>query len=192
MRSAPARAISCIDEPDELFDIGVARTRDGADHHCCRSPRKPPPKSRYLPADTPSAALPIVAPRSTDHEYDLEHRDGLFYIRTNKGATNFRVVTAPVGDAVGGALDGARRAPARREDRAASIRSPVTWCCRNGRTASSRSRSWTSPTGARHRVSSFPSRCMPRRPDRIMSSTRRRSATTISRSSRPARCSTTT
>jgi oligopeptidase B len=33
-----------------------------------------------------------------EHEYDVNHRDGLFYIRTNKGAKNFRIVTAPVSD----------------------------------------------------------------------------------------------
>src|ERR1700716_2258731 len=36
--------------------------------------------------------------RQADHEYDVEHRGDLFYIRTNKGAKNFRVVTAPVSD----------------------------------------------------------------------------------------------
>jgi oligopeptidase B len=28
----------------------------------------------------------------------VDHRDNLFYIRTNKGAKNFKVVTAPVSD----------------------------------------------------------------------------------------------
>ena len=31
-----------------------------------------------------------------DHEYAVDHRGDLFYIRTNKGCRNFRVVTAPV------------------------------------------------------------------------------------------------
>jgi oligopeptidase B len=39
-----------------------------------------------------------VLARQPDHEYDLDHRGDLFYIRTNKGAKNFRVVTAPVSD----------------------------------------------------------------------------------------------
>ena len=37
-------------------------------------------------------------PRQPEHEYDVDYRDGLFYIRTNKGAKNFRIVTAPVND----------------------------------------------------------------------------------------------
>ncbi|HET8782154.1 MAG TPA: S9 family peptidase, partial [Pyrinomonadaceae bacterium] len=55
-------------------------------------------EARYIPADKPDAALKVVLPRQPDHEYDLDHRGGLFYIRTNKGAKNFRIVTAPVSD----------------------------------------------------------------------------------------------
>src|SRR5437899_3179665 len=39
-----------------------------------------------------------IVPRQPDHEYDVAHRGNLFYIRTNKGAKNFRVVTAPVSE----------------------------------------------------------------------------------------------
>src|SRR6185369_6762569 len=55
-------------------------------------------EARYIPADKPDAPLKVVLARQPDHEYDLDHRGGLFYIRTNKGAKNFRVVTAPVSD----------------------------------------------------------------------------------------------
>ena len=40
----------------------------------------------------------MISPREKDHEYDVDHRGDLFYIRTNKGCRNFRVVTAPVAD----------------------------------------------------------------------------------------------
>jgi oligopeptidase B len=40
----------------------------------------------------------MIVARQADHEYDVDHRGDLFYIRTNKGAKNFRVVTAPVAD----------------------------------------------------------------------------------------------
>jgi oligopeptidase B len=39
-----------------------------------------------------------VLPRSKGHKSHADHRDGLFYIRTNLGARNFRLVTAPVAD----------------------------------------------------------------------------------------------
>ncbi len=40
----------------------------------------------------------MILPRQPEHEYDVDHRNNLFYIRTNKGAKNFRIVTAPVSD----------------------------------------------------------------------------------------------
>jgi len=85
------------DEKDELFDIGVGRTRDKA-VIVLQASSKTSTEVRYLPADSPGAEWKIILPRQADHEYDVDHRGNLFYIRTNKGATNFRVVTAPVSD----------------------------------------------------------------------------------------------
>jgi oligopeptidase B len=85
------------EEKDELFDIGVGRSRDKA-VIVLEAASKTSTESRYLPADKPTADLKVVLPRQPDHEYDVDHRSDLFYIRTNKGAQNFRVVTAPVTD----------------------------------------------------------------------------------------------
>ena len=85
------------EEKDELFDIGVGRTRDRA-LIALGSYSKTSTEFRYIPANNPNLAWKVVLPRQKDHEYDVDHRNGLFYIRTNKGAKNFRVVTAPVSD----------------------------------------------------------------------------------------------
>jgi oligopeptidase B len=85
------------DEKDELYDIGVYRTRDRK-YAILQSESKTTTESRYLPSDNPSAEPKVVIPRVKDHEYYVDYRDGLFYIRTNKGAKNFRLVTAPVDD----------------------------------------------------------------------------------------------
>ena len=85
------------DEKDELFDIGVDRTRDKA-VIVLGAFSKTSTEFRYLPAGNPNAEWKIILPRQADHEYDVDHRGDLFYIRTNKGAKNFRVVTAPVAD----------------------------------------------------------------------------------------------
>src|SRR5207245_4100340 len=53
---------------------------------------------RYAPSDQPAAELKVVLPRENEHEYQVNHRDGVFYIRTNKGAKNYRLVTAPADD----------------------------------------------------------------------------------------------
>ena len=85
------------EEKDELFDLYTFRSRDKAIIFVGAG-SKTSTDFRFLPADSPNAELKIVLPRQPDHEYDVDHRDGLFYIRTNKGAKNFRVVTAPVTD----------------------------------------------------------------------------------------------
>ena len=85
------------DEKDELFDIATSRTRDKA-IIVLSIFSKTSTETRYVPADKPDAPLKVVLPRQPDHEYDLDHRGGQFYIRTNKGAKNFRIVTAPVSD----------------------------------------------------------------------------------------------
>ena len=85
------------DEKDELFDIGVDRSRDKA-VIMLGAFSKTSTEFRYIPANNPNAEWKVIVPRQAEHEYDVEHRGNLFYIRTNKGATNFRVVTVPVSD----------------------------------------------------------------------------------------------
>jgi len=85
------------EDKDELFDIAVGRTRDKA-IIALGAYSKTSTEFRYIPASNPNAEWKIVMPRQADHEYDVDHRNGVFYIRTNKGAKNFRVVTAPVSD----------------------------------------------------------------------------------------------
>jgi oligopeptidase B len=85
------------EEKDELFDIGVDRSLDKAVIFLAAF-SKTSTESRYIRADDPNGALKVIIPRQPEHEYDVDHRNGLFYIRTNKGAKNSRIVTAPVGD----------------------------------------------------------------------------------------------
>jgi len=85
------------EEKDEMFDIGVTRSLDKA-VLLMGAYSKTSTEFRYLPAGNPNAEWKTIIARQPDHEYDVEHRGDLFYIRTNKGAKNFRVVTAPVSD----------------------------------------------------------------------------------------------
>jgi oligopeptidase B len=85
------------EEKDELFDIGVSRSRDKA-VILLGAFSKTSTDFRFIPANDPSATWKMIVTRQADHEYDVDHRGDLFYIRTNKGAKNFRVVTAPVSD----------------------------------------------------------------------------------------------
>src|SRR5215204_4825244 len=88
-----------FEEKDELYDIGTWRTRDNAIIFL-ESASKTSTEVLYISADKPASELKVVIPREAEHEYDVDHRGDLFYIRSNKGAKNFRVVTAPVANPV--------------------------------------------------------------------------------------------
>ena len=47
---------------------------------------------RLLKADAPESSPTVFLSREDDHEYRLRHIDGMFYIRTNWMATNFRLM----------------------------------------------------------------------------------------------------
>ena len=85
------------EEKDELFDIGTGRSRDKAVIFL-EAFSKTSTEVRYLLASEPNSELKVILPRQADHEYDVSYRNNLFYIRTNKDAKNFRIVTAPVSD----------------------------------------------------------------------------------------------
>ncbi len=85
------------EDKDELFDVYGGRTRDRK-MILIASGSKTSTEYRYIPADKPMEAPKVILPREAEHEYSVDHRDGLFYIRTNQGAKNFRLVTAPVND----------------------------------------------------------------------------------------------
>ncbi len=93
---APASADALLyEEKDERFGVHVGRTRSGAwlVMECSSHTTS---EARVLRADAPEGAWTLVTAREQDHEYDLDHRGDLFYIRTNSGGRNFRLVTAPV------------------------------------------------------------------------------------------------
>ena len=85
------------EETDELFSIGVGRSKDKK--FVMLASRSTDTWDRWmLPADRPNGTFKVVLPREKGHKYDVEHRDGTLYIRTNKGAKNFRLVEAPLAD----------------------------------------------------------------------------------------------
>jgi len=85
------------EEKDELFDVGAGRSLDKK-MIFVGSYAKTSREFRYLDAGNPTGTFTIVLPRQAGHEYDVDHYNGEFYITTNKGAKNFRVVTAPIAD----------------------------------------------------------------------------------------------
>lgn len=82
------------EEKDDSFYMGVGRTRDDRfltiELHSTVSS-----ETRYAPAADPQA-FKVLAPRARDVEYDADHFNGRWVIRTNDAdAKNFKIVTAP-------------------------------------------------------------------------------------------------
>lgn len=53
---------------------------------------------RYIPAIAPHTGPATILPLEKDHKYYVDHRQGRFFIRTNKDAKDFKLVSAPVED----------------------------------------------------------------------------------------------
>jgi len=93
---APASEDAVVyEEKDERFNLGVGKTRDGL-YLLMEVGSHTTSESRFLSAATPEGEFQMIAPRIDDQEYYPDHRDGLFFIRTNDTGKNFRLVTASV------------------------------------------------------------------------------------------------
>jgi oligopeptidase B len=92
-----SQAVRVYEEKDELFSIGVFRTRDRK--YVVLGSRSTDTWDRWLvPSAAPESEPRLLLPREKGHKYDVDHREGTLYIRTNKDAKNFRLVTAPADD----------------------------------------------------------------------------------------------
>lgn len=90
-----SEAVLIYEESDERFNIAAGRTRDGK-FIVLESASHTTSESRVLAADQPERAFALIAPREDEHEYSIDHRNGLWFIRTNDKGRNFRLVTASV------------------------------------------------------------------------------------------------
>ncbi len=82
-------------DDDERFNLGAGRTRDGK-YIVLESGSHTTTECRALAADRPEGTFVLLAAREDEHEYSIDHRYGLWFIRTNDKGRNFRLVTAPV------------------------------------------------------------------------------------------------
>ena len=82
-------------DDDERFNLGAGRTRDGR-FIVMESASHITTECWALAAEEPEGQFTLIAPRQDEHEYSIDHRNGLWFIRTNDRGRNFRLVTAPV------------------------------------------------------------------------------------------------
>jgi oligopeptidase B len=83
-------------ERDNRFSVYIGKTRDDQ-YLILYTGSIETSENHFLAADDPSGEFQPIAPRRSGHRYTVDHRDGLFYIRTNRdGASNYKLMTAPV------------------------------------------------------------------------------------------------
>jgi len=85
------------EETDAHYDLSLRRTKDRA-YLMLTSASRTTTEVRALPCAMPGAAPRPILPREEGHKYHADHREGAFYLLTNKGAENYRVVVAPADD----------------------------------------------------------------------------------------------
>jgi len=82
------------EEPDPTFELGLKKSKSGRFILLTVS-HQHATEVRYFPADRPDEPLSVMEPRRRDIYYVADHIADRFYIRTNLGAPDFRVVAAP-------------------------------------------------------------------------------------------------
>ncbi len=81
-------------EPDEKFHVGVSKTRSRR-FILLSANSMVTHEVRYLDADRPTGEFKIIHPRQQGMEYGVEHHGEHFYIVTNDGAKNFKLMKTP-------------------------------------------------------------------------------------------------
>ncbi len=94
--TSPEHDVLVYEESDPGFFVNVGKSQSDSlivihthDHETS--------EARVIPSDRPEVEPTLVVPRETGVEYGLDEGNGLYFILTNvDGATDFKIVTAPV------------------------------------------------------------------------------------------------
>ncbi len=90
-----AEDVLVYEETDETFNCEVGKTRSKR-YLLIASAQTVSTEYRFLDADRPDGGFDVFWPRARDHEYDVDHYRDRFYVRTNHGARNFRLMETDV------------------------------------------------------------------------------------------------
>ncbi len=83
------------EETDAQFNLEASRSRSKA-FLFVTSESSDTTEVRYLASDQPGSDLIVYRPREDKHRYYADHHADQFFVRTDKDAKNFRIVSAPV------------------------------------------------------------------------------------------------
>lgn len=91
----PSTDALVYEEKDNTFDCSVSKTKS-REYVMIASTQTLSSEYQYLDADMPADTFAVFLPRESRHEYSVDHYRDYFYIRTNDGAKNFRLMKTPV------------------------------------------------------------------------------------------------
>jgi len=89
----PAEDVLVYEEKDNRFYTGLWRSRSG-DWIMLQHQETETSEVQLLAADDPLGEFRTFLPREAGHEYQVDHANGRFFIRSNWNAENFRVLSA--------------------------------------------------------------------------------------------------
>jgi oligopeptidase B len=95
----PAADRLVYEEPDDAFYLDVSRSKDGR-HLYIHADSTVSSEQHFADAGDPALEFRLIVPRERDHEYQAEHFDGRWIVRSNWHAPNFRIVEASLGGVV--------------------------------------------------------------------------------------------
>ena len=89
-----AEAQLLYEETDPTFELNLSRSKSGK-YILLNSSHQQSSEVRYLAAERPLEAMRIMEPRRSGVVYDADHVGDTFYVRTNLGAPDFRIMQTP-------------------------------------------------------------------------------------------------
>jgi oligopeptidase B len=92
--SDPKSDVLIYEEKDPTFSISLGLSKSGK-FVLLKIEGEHTTEVRYLDVDQPTGALMLIEPRRRGVIYDVDHAGGTFFIRTNLGAPDFRLMSAP-------------------------------------------------------------------------------------------------
>lgn len=93
----PVDDVLVFNEVDGAFSCSVQKTKSKR-FLIIHSTSTLSDEARYLDADDPTGQFTVFLPRTRGHEYSIDHFADRFYIRTNDGAVNFRLMSTSIAD----------------------------------------------------------------------------------------------
>ena len=85
------RDLLIFEEPDNTYSVALSKSKSRqylfiSSHNTLSS------EYHYLEADNPENSLQVFQPRQVNHDYQVDHLEDTFLIRTNSGGHNFRIM----------------------------------------------------------------------------------------------------